>query len=355
VLALAMVPNLNSLLLFPLAFAQLVLQKTYTVSRAALVPSVVRDEEELVEANSRLGVLAGVIGFCAVAPAGLCYLIDESLPLVLMAVWFVVAAIAAWQLPSDVVAAEPADRAEQRELRSVHVVLAASAMGLVRATIGFLFFHLLFWLRDQDKGTAWFGVGVSLAAVATMGGNVVGPAIRRAVREDRMLVGALGLAAAAGFGAAITGGVIAGLLLMATCNFAGAVGRLAFDSLVQAQAPDANRGRAFAQFETRFQLAWVVGGLIPVAITIPGAVGFLIAGLIATFGGVTYVLGLWRLSTGRELPDSLSVRARKAVQKSISERMGTPTTGVRRPEADPQRMPPPDPATRHPDARRRDL
>jgi MFS family permease len=340
-LALAMIGNLKSLVLFPLAFAQLVLQKTYAVSRAALVPTVVRDEAELVEANSRLGVISGVIGFLAVAPAGLAYLISPDLTAVVMAGWFVCAAYAAWQLPREVVAATRAERAEQRELRSIPIVLAASAMGLVRAAIGFLFFHLLFWLRDEGKSTAWFAAGVAMASVATMAGNVIGPHVRRLVREDRMLVGALGLVAAAGLSSALLGGVIAGLVLMAACNFAGGIGRLSFDALVQSGAPDANRGRAFAQFETRFQLAWVIGGLFPVVIHMPGAIGFLIVGLIGAFGGTTYVLGLWRLSTGRAVPDPLSRRARREVARRLNERRGTPTRG----------MPRPDPSDRMPDPR----
>jgi hypothetical protein len=340
-LAVFMIGNLDSLALFPLAFGELVLQKTYAVSRSALVPTVVRDEAELVEANSRLGVISGVIGFLAVAPAALAYLISPNLTIVVMAAWFVLAATLAWQLPREVVAAHPAGRAEQRELRSIPVVLAASAMGLVRAAIGFLFFHLLFWLRNQSKGTVWFAVGVAMASVATMAGNILGPQIRRAVREDRMLVGSLGLVAAAGVAAAMLGGVVAGLLLMAACNLAGAIGRLSFDALVQSGAPDANRGRAFAQFETRFQLAWVIGGLVPVVIHMPGAIGFLIVGVIGAFGGVTYGLGLWRLSTGRDVPDPLSRRARREVQRRLNERRNTPTRG----------MPRPDPGERLPDPR----
>ena len=38
--------------------------------------------------------------------------------------------------------------------------------------------------------------------------------------------------------------------------------KLAFDSIVQRDAPDANRGRSFAKFETRFQIIWVVGALL---------------------------------------------------------------------------------------------
>ena len=43
-------------------------------------------------------------------------------------------------------------------------------------------------------------------------------------------------------------------------------GKLAFDSIVQRDAPDANRGRSFARFETRFQVIWVLGAFIPVAV-----------------------------------------------------------------------------------------
>ena len=53
----------------------------------------------------------------------------------------------------------------------------------------------------------------------------------------------------------------------------GAIGKLAFDSIVQRNAPDANQGRAFAQFETKFQLAWVMAGIVPVLLPIPGRPG----------------------------------------------------------------------------------
>ena len=64
----------TDLALFPLVFAALVLQKTYLVSKQALVPSVVRTEADLVEANSKLGVIAGLTGFVArgVIPAAAC-------------------------------------------------------------------------------------------------------------------------------------------------------------------------------------------------------------------------------------------------------------------------------------------
>ena len=57
--------------LFPLVFVALVLQKTYLISKSAIVPSVVRTERDLVEANSKLGMIAGLVGFVAVIPAAL--------------------------------------------------------------------------------------------------------------------------------------------------------------------------------------------------------------------------------------------------------------------------------------------
>ena len=63
--------NADSLLLFPLAFVAMVAQKTYAISKSALVPTVVRTEEELVEANSKLGLISGLVGAVAIVPAGI--------------------------------------------------------------------------------------------------------------------------------------------------------------------------------------------------------------------------------------------------------------------------------------------
>ena len=64
ILALLLAENLRSLFLFPLAFGMLVVGKTYSISRNALVPSLVEDEHDLVSANARLsrtGTFAGSI------------------------------------------------------------------------------------------------------------------------------------------------------------------------------------------------------------------------------------------------------------------------------------------------------
>ena len=57
-----MIFHLDDLLLFPLSFGVMILQKTYGVSRSALIPTVVNSKTELVEANSKLGLISGAIG-----------------------------------------------------------------------------------------------------------------------------------------------------------------------------------------------------------------------------------------------------------------------------------------------------
>jgi hypothetical protein len=293
VLSLLMAMAIDNLALFPLVFAALVLQKTYLVSKQALVPSVVRSERDLVEANSKLGLIAGLTGFVAVIPAALLQLITGHgvLTLIYAAALFGFALASATRLPADVVAAEPAEAAERIQLHSLGLQLAEVAMLFLRASVGFLFFLLAFWLRTKTAGAAWFGVAVALSALGTMAGNAIGPRVRRSISEETMLLGALGLSAVAGVVAALLGGVLAGVLLACVLNLSAALGRLAFESIVQRDAPQANRGRAFARFETRFQLGWAVAGLIPVVIDIPGAIGFLLVGVVCAAAFVNYAAG----------------------------------------------------------------
>ena len=81
--------------------------------------------------------------------------------------------------------------------------------------------------------------------------------------------------------AVITGagsGVGAAIALAGIANLASGIGRMAFDSMVQRDAPGANQGQSFARFETRFQLSWAVAGVIPVLFTFPGRAAFLTVG-----------------------------------------------------------------------------
>jgi MFS family permease len=287
VLTLLMAQNIDNFALFPLVFASLVLQKTYAVSKSAIVPSTVRSEAELVEANSKLGLIAGITGAVAVVPAGLLLQISGApATLVYGALLFGGALVAATRLSPDVVATDAADATEVRELHTSNIQLAAIAMTVLRGLVGFTFFHLAFWLRSQDQGTLWFAAVVGVSALAAMVGNALASKLREHIREETMLTLALLVCAGAGLGVALLGGPIGAVVLAAVLNLMAALGRLNFESIVQRDAPGANQGRAFAVFETRFQLAWAGGAFVAVALQASGTIGFLIVGAVAVAASV---------------------------------------------------------------------
>ena len=282
---------------------------------------------ELVEANAKLSLLSGDRGFrrgrtrCADAQAGRapsgcsCWPPSSPPP----------RPLAAAQLPRTQVAAEPADQVEEDELHSHGVVLASEAMGVLRGVVGFLTFLLAFALRgggddtpvpvglalgrvvrsvagfevapaDGGSGASptWhFGVVIGVSVFGALIGALVAPRLRDAMSEERILQGAL------------VGTIVCALARRgarraprrgrhrprASASRASA-GKLAFDSIVQRDAPDANRGRSFAMFETRFQLFWVLGGFIPVVVALPARVGYLVVAGAAGFALFSYLAGL---------------------------------------------------------------
>jgi hypothetical protein len=359
--ALALVPVIGGegLLLFPLAFLMLVLAKTYQVAKAAIVPTIVTSDQALVEANSKLQVLAGISGLVAGIPGGLLLLLAgpgavEALALVV----FLLAMLATTQVPKTTVAASPADEAEEEELRSAGVRSAASGMGTLRAAVGFVTFLLAFALRGHDKvvaAGASLGRAVSLAAgakeltpealvvhvgppkwhfgvvlVMSVGGGLLGaavaPTVRKAVREEWLLVGSLTLATLGGLmGAAFIG--LTGQALLALCiGISAAAGKQAFDAVVQRDAPDANRGRSFARFESRFQVAWVCGAFVPVVIAMPTRLGGGIVMVMAAVAAVILFLAVRALDRG-EAPTQIPA-ASAAARRAIRRRTSRPAAGT---------------------------
>jgi predicted MFS family arabinose efflux permease len=329
--SLLMFSQLDSLLLFPLAFVALVLGRAYQVAKSALVPTVVRHEGELVEANAKLGTVAGVAGFVAAVPAGIMSLIGPELVVLWSTVFFVLAVVSARQLPRAAIALRKATAEETAELHATSIVMAASAMTILRSSAGFLTFLIAFWLRDEGASTAFFGVVLSASAIGTLVGNVVGPKVRQRLREEMMMLAALVLTAIAGIVTAVVVSNLAAAACAGVVGFSAAMARLGFDATLQRDAPDANQGRAFAQFETRFQLGWVLAAFVPVALPIPGWAGFLIVGLIAAVGAIWYVTMLRALRRSGRLPVPVGRRVgrylhQRRVSRAAPRTMPPPST-----------------------------
>ena len=81
-------------------------------------------------------------------------------------------------------------------------------------------------------------------------------------------------------------------MLAASAGLAWGTAKFGYDGLLQSSLPPERRGAAFTRSETLFQLAWVVGAIIPVLFTVPTSTGLLIAGCVALFAQVIIVSGL---------------------------------------------------------------
>ena len=134
-------------------------------------------------------------------------------------------------------------------------------------------------------------IGAVQRGGGTLVAALVAPRVRRIVTEERMLTASLvfvavGAAVCARFGNRAAGAALAGIV-----GVAAAAAKLAFDSIVQRDAPAAAQGRAFARFETRFQLAWVAAALLPVVIPIPTRVGMIMLAAACTGATIFYTVG----------------------------------------------------------------
>jgi hypothetical protein len=353
-LCVLVVRHMDTLLFYPEAFGILVLQKVYSISKSAVVPGTVRSDEELVEANSKLTVLSALAVVAAVVPGGLLLKLGGGeWSVALGAVVFFVGTVLAFQLPPTTVATEPPGEAEKVELRSAGIVLASSSMGVIRGIVGFLSFMLAFSIKEN--GELWeLGLVAAAAQIGFFFGAVAAPRIRRLATEERILVGALVVTAVAGFVTAIVGGLVGAAILSMTVGATGSAAKQAFDAIVQRDAPDANRGRSFARFETRFQLGWVIGALIPIVIPISADLGFALIAVVSTVSVISYRIGLRHISQGRiPVKRRISLRRRRSVQGfDVSGVPDVPEAAASMPPAPPP-PPPPVPPTAPPAVRSR--
>ena len=332
VLAYLVVQHMNTLWFYPEAFGMLIMQKVYSISKSAVVPGCVHSDEELVLANSKLTQLSAVAVVIAAIPGGIFYKIGGGEATVALGfVVFLFGTVLAFKLPPTRVAITPEDETEREELRSAGIMLASSAMGLIRGIVGFLSFMLAFDFKNDGAPLWQLGVVAATAQIGFFIGAVAAPWLRKRLVEERILMGSLVIMVLGGIATALLGGLFGAALLSALVGAMSSAAKQSFDSIVQRDAPDANRGRSFAKFETRFQLIWVIGALIPVVIPIPAAPGFALIATVALVAFASYFVGLRNLARGK-LPARRRLFPRRRVAVVIDERH--PAIAVHRSAAD---------------------
>lgn len=350
--ALFMIGNVDSGKLFALAFAVLVLGKGYAVAKASIVPVTVRSEHELVNRNSRLAVLSGVAGLAGGVPAWLIqrYAGSDWVMGVATGV-FVGSCVLAFRLPQAEVAprATPATGPATTEIKAFGIRLAASGTGVLRGVLGFMTFLVAFGLRDDAIWQVYL-VG-AFAMIGTLGGSAVAARMRSGAREESILQIMLVVPALVSLLAIWDGGLKGAIVVALVVGLAASAGKVAFDSVVQRDAPNADYGRSFGRFETRFQLSWVVGSALAV-IPMSLRLGFILITLALAAAVVLHLVGAKNVRRGQP-PPSLPRHLPRNMPRHLPGRR--PRKAARRPRREggsPQPpgsgRPPPGPESRGP-------
>ena len=283
----------------PSPSAMLVLSRLYGISKSSLLPVALPEPVALVAANAQLarfGIYAGGRrpGWWERAwPRSTRRSSWWWRPLC-----FAFAAFAGLGLPDPAAdclghgrGARPApSRAvfiqHQRSLR-----LSRLATAVVRLLNGFLLALLAFEFKEGGSALD-FSALIGAAGIGFGLASVVSPWLERHLREEPMVVAALALEAAAAFvaGQFFSLGAAAGLA--GAAGLAWGTAKFGFDGLLQSVVHPAHRGGAFTRAETLFQLAWVVGAVLPVGLPIPAEIGLAVAGGVALAAQTVFVAGL---------------------------------------------------------------
>lgn len=337
VLAWEAAPRVESLLLFPLAFGLLVCSRVHGISRSALVPELVGAGRALVPINSRMARVAAVGGTLgALLGVGVHKLLGGGAVLRLSGLVFLLGAALAVAVPAgrgerrDGEQRNGEQRNEERRQGArrdgegrpapaptpkatgggeqagttaarwpvARVRLARSASAGTRAAGGFVLFLLAFALRRRGVSTAGLGLLLSGVGFGSIIAAFVVPRIARILHEEGLLALGLGLCAVTGLLLASRVGVLTAGLAGLVMGGAAAAARLGFESLVQRDVPLAVRGTTITRSETVFQLSWVAGAVLPVALPLPAGPALLALGVASALATAVYLTGLVRLRNG---------------------------------------------------------
>lgn len=294
---------------------------------ASGVPAQPVNQDILATSNAQLGLLAALTGFAASLPAiAVLKLLGGPWVLRLDMLVFAAGTVAALRLPIRSAgrpgrigrseAGEPGPASEGAAVRgaggrawgyrrssgplsalgpgvntSPEVTLALSAMSVLKGIVGFLTFFLAFSLRRMHTATWWYGFMLGSSVAGTVVGVLLVPRARRFLTEQQVIASTVWLVAVFAVLAGVVGGLVIQALLAFVIGVAGSAAKPAFDALVQRYVPPAAQGRAFARFETRLQMVWVLGALLPVVATLPLSAGDIIIAAVAGVSALSYMTG----------------------------------------------------------------
>lgn len=312
----------------PAAFGALVLSKAFGILRTAMMPRVLPEEITLVTANARAS-FAGLITAAVVTPiaAGVGVLVGQEWVLRAGTLLFFAGAVLGLRLPQHVEMPEaeeepataPAHRSHWRTLLSVGPVVtdAMRANAVLRAFSGFLILYLAFMLRgkrfDPVSPTVALGLLAAAAGLGGMVGTALG-ALAKAKRPHIIVLATLGFTAAVTAAAAAFFGLWAALLVAFVGAFGQSLGKLSLDAVVQQEIGEEIRSSTFAVSETLHQLAWVIGGVAGLGMSMiaHGQVALAVAAVTLSVSVV------WLLARGAHRPAGLGSRRQPGMESAAT-------------------------------------
>ncbi len=320
VLAVILIFNFDSWLLYPAALGMLVLSKSFAVLKSAVTPRVLPPTIDLVRVNSRLtvfGMVGGTIGAGAIAGA-LALLVGSTGALWLVAVLAVGGAILSMRIPSWVEVTEgevpatlayheeqhtaPLDRDAQAAVtpsKRRQPLGRASVTGLwgtsaIRLVTGFLTLYVAFVAKSQTEHSAWRQAAMlaligAAAGIGNFAGNAAGARITLGNPAVVVLRCTIAVTAVTVF-AAIVDGLWSTALVALVASVASSLAKVSLDASLQDDLPEESIASGFGRSETALQLSWVAGGAMGVLLPTEYWIGFTVISVFVALGLLQTIL-----------------------------------------------------------------
>ncbi|MCQ4117973.1 MFS transporter [Rhodococcus tibetensis] len=364
VLAVVLVFNFDSWVLYPAALGMMVLSKSFSVLKSAVTPRVLPPEIDLVRVNSRLtvfGLLGGTIGAGALA-GGLALVTGSSMAtLWLAAAITLLGAYLSMRIPSWVEVTEgevPATLTYHGDDRHTEVIDrtrvmaeadAASKSGkrrqplgravitglwgnsTIRVLTGFLTLYIAFVAKSRTDHepliqAAMLGLVGAAAGIGNFTGNAAGARLKLG-RPALIVLRCTGAVWVVAVIAAVTDNLLTAAVATLVGSAASALAKVSLDASLQHDLPEESIASGFGRSETVLQLSWVVGGALGVLLPTEYWIGFTVVSAVMTVGLVQTVL-TYRGSTllpglGGKRPDL----AEQEVTQPISTHRADRSTG----------------------------
>ncbi|KXP03628.1 MFS transporter [Tsukamurella pseudospumae] len=322
--------NFDPWVLYPCALAMMVMSKSFSVLKSAVVPRVLPPSIDLARVNSRLtlfGLVAGTgLGGAIASGAefGLSRMLHIPGGMYALMAFAVAGAVLCMRIPKRVentsgevpttlsYTGAMAREAEQETetgraklgaaFKNLRAPLGRSVVtGLwgnttIRVLTGFLTLYIAFYSKAQTAAggdpfasLAMIGAVGAAAGVGNFIGNGIGARLQLP-RPARIVVQTTIAATVGAIVAAVFGNIVVVAAVTFIASGVSALGKVSLDASIQDDLPDESRASAFGRSETALQLGWVGGAALGVLLPPTLWIGFATVAAIMVVGTLQTVL-----------------------------------------------------------------